>query len=66
MHLSRHFKGLDDLAMETAFIGVSAVVAIVVFSYALNSRPVQAVSNVPFLGALLNGARAVVGQVARS
>lgn len=66
MHLHRSLKGLDDLAMETAAIGVSAIVAIVVFSYALNSRPVTALSNVPFVGALVTGLRAVVGQVARS
>ena len=66
MHLSRHLKGLDELAIETAFIGVSAIVAIVVFSYALNSRPVQQLAAVPFVGTLVTGAQAVVGQVART
>jgi hypothetical protein len=66
MHLTRHLKGLDELAIETAFIGVSAIVAIVVFSYALNSRPVQALARVPFVGAGVTAAQAVVGQVARS
>ncbi len=66
MHLPRHFKGLDELAIETAFIGVSAIVAIVVFSYALNSRLVTQLSGVPVVGSLVDGARAVVGQVARS
>jgi hypothetical protein len=64
MHLLRHFKGLDDLAMETAFIGVSAIVAIVVFSYALNSQPVQQLARVPFVGPLVTGAQTAVGQVA--
>ena len=66
MHLSRRLKGLDELAIETAFIGVSAIVAIVVFSYALNSRPVQQLTSVPFVGPVVSAAQAVVGQVARA
>jgi hypothetical protein len=66
MHLHPSLKGLDELAIETAFIGVSAIVAIVVFAYALNSRPVQQLSSVPFVGAGVRAAQAVVGQVARS
>jgi hypothetical protein len=66
MHLTRHLKGLDELAVETAFIGVSAIVAIVVFAYALNSRPAQQLSTVPFVGAGVRAAQAVVGQIARS
>jgi hypothetical protein len=66
MHLHRRLKGLDELLIETAFIGVSAIVAIVVFSYALNSRPVQQLAGVPLVGPLVTGAQAVVGQVARS
>jgi hypothetical protein len=66
MHLHRHLRGLDELAIETAFIGVSAIVAIVVFAYALNSRPAQMLSQVPIAGAGVRAAQAVVGQVARS
>jgi hypothetical protein len=66
MHLTRHLKGLDELAIETFFIGVSAVIAIVVFAYALNSRPAQTLSGVPYVGAGVRAAQAVVGQVARS
>jgi hypothetical protein len=66
MKLLRHLKGLDELAVETAFIGVSAIVAIVVFAYALNSSPAQRLASVPFVGALVRGGQAVVGQVARS
>jgi hypothetical protein len=66
MHLHRYLKGLDELAMETAAIGVSAIIAIVVFSYALNSRPVQSLASVPVVGPVVTGLRAVVGQVARS
>ena len=66
MKLLRRLKGLDELAIETAFIGVSAIVAIVVFAYALNSGPAQRLASVPFVGAGVRGAQTVVGQVARS
>ncbi|MGD0020479.1 MAG: hypothetical protein ABSD62_14650 [Candidatus Limnocylindrales bacterium] len=66
MHLPHAFKGLDDTAMETAYIGVSAIVAIVVFAYILNSPLAQRLASVPFVGRLVTGGQAVVGQVARS
>jgi len=66
MKLLRHLKGLDELAIETAFIGVSAIVAIVIFAYALNSAPAQRLASVPFVGAGIRGGQAVVGQISRS
>lgn len=61
----RHlFRGLDELLIETAFIGVSALVAIVIFSYALNSQLAHAVDGVPVAGPAVGGLRALVGQVA--
>lgn len=62
----RHLKGLDELAIETAFIGVSAIVAIVAFAYVLNSRPAQMLTSVPVIGPGVSAVRAVVGQVSRS
>lgn len=59
-------KGFDELALWTAYIGVSAIVAIIVFSYALNSRLVQSLSGVPVVGTAVTGLQAAVGQVARS
>jgi hypothetical protein len=59
-------KGLDNLALGTAYIGVSAVVAIVILSYALNSRLIQGLTGVPVVGTGITALQAAFGQVARS
>lgn len=58
------FRGLDEMLLETAFIGVSALVFIVAASYALNTTAAQAASGVPVVGTVVGGLRALVGQVA--
>ena len=55
-------RGLDELVLETAYIGVSAIVAIVVFAYALNTAPAQQLARVPFVGRGVSGLRAVFGK----
>jgi hypothetical protein len=62
----RYLHGLDEMAIETAFIGVSALVFIVVVAYALQTSAARSLEGVPVLGAAIGGARALVGQVANS
>jgi hypothetical protein len=62
--MRRLFRGLDEMLLETAFIGVSALVFIVVASYALNSSAAQAASGIPFVGPVVGGLHALVDQVA--
>jgi hypothetical protein len=54
------------MALETAFIGLSAIVFIVVLAHALSSTPVRRLDSVPLVGQGLEGIRALVGQVANS
>lgn len=62
----RLLHGLDEMALETAFIGLSAIVFIVVLAHALSSTPVRRLDSVPLVGQGLEGIRALVGQVANS
>lgn len=62
----RLLHGLDEMAIETAFIGVSALVFIVVAAYALNSAAASRLAGVPVLGAAVGAARTLVGQVANT
>lgn len=64
--MRRWLHGLDEMAIETAFIGVSALVFIVLASYALRSAPAQRLEAVPVVGAAVGAARTLVGQVANS
>ncbi|MDE2620633.1 MAG: hypothetical protein KGL54_10775 [Sphingomonadales bacterium] len=64
--MRRMLHGLDELAIETAFIGVSALVFIVVAAYALNSAAASRLEGVPLVGAAVGAARTLVGQVANS
>lgn len=64
--MRRWLHGMDEMALETAFIGVSALVFIVVAAYALNTSAARRLEGVPIVGAALNGARTLVGQVANS
>jgi hypothetical protein len=63
--LRKLLRGLDEMALETAFVGVSALVFIVVASWALNSGAAQRLDGVPVVGPVLGGFRALVGQVSR-
>ncbi len=60
--MHKALRGLDELAVRTAFLGVSAVVAITVFAYALNTAPVQQLARVPVVGRGVTGLRAVFGK----
>lgn len=62
--MRRILGGLDELAIETAFIGVSALVFIVVAAWALRTPAAQRLDSVPVLGAVVGAARTLVGQVA--
>ena len=62
--MRRLFEGLTDLGVETAYIGVSAILAIVVMAYALNTAPAQQLARVPFVGRGVTGLRAVFGKIA--
>lgn len=62
--MRRLVGNLDEMALETAFIGVSALVFIVVATTALNSAPARRLEDVPLLGRAVTGARALVGSVA--
>ncbi len=64
--MRRWLHGLDEMAIETAFIGVSALVFIVVASYALRTSAAQRLEAVPVVGAAVGAARTLVGQVANS
>lgn len=60
-HLAR---GLDEMALESAFIGVSALVFIVLLAYAVNSSAANRLEGVPLVGQLVVGVRSLVGVVA--
>ncbi len=62
--MRRWLHGLDEMAIETAFIGVSALVFIVIASYALRTSAAERLEGVPVAGAAVAAARALVGQVA--
>lgn len=62
--MRRWLHGLDELVVETLYIGVSAIVAIVILSYLLNSQPAHALDSVPLVGKGIAGVRSLVGQVA--
>ena len=62
--MPRWLRGLDDMVFETAYLGVSALVAIVVFAYALGSPPARALEGVPLLGSGIRALRSLVAAVA--
>ena len=64
--MRRWLHGLDEMAIETAFIGLSALVFIVVAAYALNTSAAQRLEGVPLVGTAVGAARTLVGQVANS
>ena len=64
--MRRWLHGMDEMALETAFIGVSALVFIVVAATALNSSAARSLEGAPVIGTVLRGARSLVGQVANS
>lgn len=60
----RHLlRGLDEMALETAFISVSALVGIVILAYAFNSSWAAALGRIPFVGAVIRGGQALTGQI---
>lgn len=61
--MRRWFRGIDDLAIETAYVGVSALIALVVMSWAINSATARRLDSVPFVGKVTSGFRALVAQV---
>lgn len=62
--MRRLVRGLDEMALESAFIGVSALVFIVLLAYAVNSSAANRLEGVPLVGQLVGGVRALVGVVA--
>lgn len=62
--MRRWLHGLDELVVETLYIGVSALVAIVILSYLVNTGPAHALDGVPIVGRGVAGVRSLVGQVA--
>lgn len=62
--MRRLVRGLDEMALESAFIGVSALVFIVLLAYAVNSSAADRLEGVPLVGQLVGGVRALVGVVA--
>lgn len=63
--MRRLLRGLDEMALESAFIGVSSLVFIVVASWALNSSASHQLDRIPVLGQVVGGARVLVGQVSK-
>lgn len=62
--MRRLIRGLDEMALESAFIGVSALVFIVLLAYAVNTSAANRLEGVPLVGQLVGGVRALVGVVA--
>jgi hypothetical protein len=58
-----HLRGLDEMALETAFIGLSSLVFIVVLATAVNTEVARRLDSVPLVGRVVEGVRALVGQV---
>ena len=61
--IRRTLRGLDEMALEVAFIAVAAIIGIVALYYALNSGAAARVAGVPVLGTAVGGARQLVGLV---
>lgn len=61
--MRRLFRGLDEMVIETAFVGLSALVFLVVLSWGLNSGAAHRLDQVPLVGSGIAGFRALVGQV---
>ena len=66
MHLHKLFRGIDEMALETVYIAVSAAVGLVVIVYLLNMKPVTALDGVPGVGWGLRSLRALFGSVVHS
>lgn len=64
--MRRYLGNLDEMALETAFIGLSALVFIVVAAYALDSDASRRLEAVPGIGRAVTAARALVGSVANA
>jgi hypothetical protein len=62
----RFLRGLDEMVLETAYIGFSALVFIVVLSYALNSGPARALEGAPLIGGVIRAVRALNASVANT
>lgn len=59
----RHLRGLDEMVLETAFVGLSSLVFLVVLAFALNSEGARRLESLPIAGQIVGGLRALVGQV---
>ncbi len=62
--MRRLFHGLDEMVLESAFIGVSALVFIVLLAYAVNTSAANRLEGVPLVGPVVGGVRTLVGVVA--
>jgi lipid-A-disaccharide synthase-like uncharacterized protein len=59
--LRRTVRGLDEMALEVAFIAVAAMLGAVALFYAVNSGPAYRLDPVPVLGTAVGGFRTLVG-----
>jgi len=59
----RLVRGLDEMALEVAWIAVAAVLGAVVLSLALNSSAAARLNSVPLVGPALGGLRQLFGLV---